>query len=138
MLINIILIITLGAVIICCAIWLFGVYYDAKLYCDRCISFERFLTIYENAPEKVDLCQGYFSYEYWDEDCTILSKRINFYFTIPDTIRYERWRKEMKREKEKEKADAVMKKIEELWYEDAVNVSLKNIEEKQMSTKLGK
>ena len=131
MIANIILIIALGAVVIGCAIWFFGVYYDARLYCDRCISFERFLTIYANAPEKVDLCQGYFSYSYFDNEFDIIGNKISFHFSIPDFIRYERWRKELKREKEKEKADAVMKKVEELWREDAVNTSLKNVDEKK-------
>lgn len=131
MIANIILIITLGAVVVCCIGWFISVYYNSKRSCDRCISFEKFLTIYENAPEKVDLYEGYFSYLYWDNAFDIRSSRISFHFSIPDTIRYERWRKELTRKEEKEKADAVMKKVEELWAKDAVNASLKNVDEKK-------
>lgn len=131
MIAKIILIITLGAVAICCIGWFFVVYYNAKCYCEKCISFEKFLTIYENAPEKVDLYEGYFSYSYWDEEDSYISSKISFNFSIPDTILYERWRNEMEREKEKEKVDAKMKKVEELWREDAVNASLKNVDEKK-------
>lgn len=131
MIASIILVIALGALILYCGLWFFGVYYNSKLYCDRCISFEKFLTIYKNAPEKVDLYDGYFSYSYWDEGYDYISCRISFNFSIPDTIRYERWRKAMERKKEKEKVDAVMKKVEDLWHEDAVNASLKNVDEKK-------
>lgn len=126
MIANIILIITLCALILYCGFWFFGVYYNSKRYCDRCISFEKFLTIYENAPEKMDLYEGYFSYTYYDNAFDIISNRISFHFTIPDTIRYERWRKEMKREEEKEKADAVMEKVEKFWAEDAANARWKS------------
>lgn len=121
MIIDIILIIVFGAVVVCCIGWFFSVYYNAKCSCDNCISFEKFLTIYENAPEKVDLYEGYFSYSYYDNSFDIISSRISFYFSIPDTIRYERWRKEMKRVEEKEKTDAVMEKAEELWAKDAAD-----------------
>lgn len=111
MIANIILIIALGAIVVYCILWFFGVYYNSKLYSDRRISFEKFLTIYKNAPEKVDLYEGYFSYLYWDEkDTYIKGSKIKFHFSIPDAIRYEHWRKELKREKEKEKADAIMEK----------------------------
>lgn len=131
MIANIILIIALSAVVVCCIGWFISVYYNSKCSCDNCISFEKFLTIYENAPTKVDLYEGHFSYSYYDNAFAIISNKISFHFSIPDTIRYERWRKELKREKEKEKADAVMKKVEELWAEDAVNASLKNVDEKK-------
>lgn len=121
MIIDIILIIVFGAVVVCCIGWFFSVYYNAKCSCDNCISFEKFLTIYENAPEKVDLYEGYFSYSYYDNSFDIISSRISFYFSIPDTIRYECWRKEMKRVEEKEKTDAVMEKAEELWAKDAAD-----------------
>ena len=121
MLINIILIIALGALVIYCIIWLFPVYYESKLYSTRRISFDKFLTIYENAPEKVDLYEGCFSYLYWDETCYNTSNRIRFYFSIPDTIRYRHWYKNLKRKEEKEKADSVMEKVEKLWAKDAVD-----------------
>lgn len=132
MITNVIFIITLAAVIICCIGWFISVYYNSKCSCDNCISFKKFLTIYENAPEKVDLYEGHFSYLYWDNAFDIRSSKISFHFSIPDTIRYERWRKEMKREEEKEKADAVMKKVEELWAKDAVDALWKrNIDNRE-------
>lgn len=133
MIANIILIIALGAIVVYCILWFFGVYYNSKLYSDRRISFEKFLTIYKNAPEKVDLYEGYFSYLYWDEkDTYIKGSKIKFHFSIPDAIRYEHWRKELKREKEKEKADAIMEKVEKLWAEDAVNALWKrNVDKKE-------
>ncbi len=121
MLINIILIIALGALVIYCILWFFSVYYESKLYSTRRISFDKFLTIYENAPEKVDFYEGCFSYSYWDETCYNTSNRIRFYFSIPDTIRYRYWYKNLKRKEEKEKADAVMEKVEKLWAKDAVD-----------------
>ena len=131
MIANIILIIALGAVVVCCIGWFISVYYNSKCSCNNCISFKKFLTIYENAPEKVDLYEGHFSYLYWDNAFDIRSSRISFHFSIPDTIRYERWRKKLTRKEEKEKADAVMKKVEEYWAKDAVNASLKNVDEKK-------
>lgn len=126
MIANIILFIVLGAVVICCIGWFFSVYYHAKCSCDRCISFKKFLTIYENAPEKVNLYEGYFSYSYWDEECTYISNRISFHFSILDTLRYERWHNKLNREKEKEKADAAMEKVEKLWAKDAVDAMWKS------------
>lgn len=127
MIANIILIIVLGAVIVCCIGWFFSVYYHAKCSCDRCISFKKFLTIYKNAPEKVDLYEGYFSYLYWDEDDSCyISNKIKFHFSILDVIRYEHWRKELERKEEKEKVNAVMEKVEKLWAEDAVNAMWKS------------
>ena len=131
MIADILLSIALGTIVIWCGVWFFGIYCNAKCSCDRCTSFEKFLTIYENAPEKVDLYEGYFSYLYYDEECSYISNKISFNFSIPDTVRYEHWRKELKRKKEKEKVDAAMKKVEELWYEDAVNASLRNADEKK-------
>ena len=118
---NIILFIALSALVTYCIIWFVSVYCNSKLYSDQRISFKKFLSIYKNAPEKVDLYEGRFSYSYWDETCYNTSNKIRFYFSIPDTIRYECWRKEKKREEEKEKADAVMKKVEKLWAKDAVD-----------------
>ena len=99
---NIILFIALSALVTYCIIWFVSVYCNSKLYSNRRISFNKFLAIYENAPEKVDLYEGRFSYSYWDETCYNTSNKISFYFSIPDTIRYECWRKEKKREEEKE------------------------------------
>lgn len=132
MIANIILIIALGAVVIYCILWFFGVYYHSKLCSDRCISFEKFLSIYENAPEKVDLYEGFFSYLYKDDAFDIISSRISFHFSVPDTIRYEQWHKELTHKKEKEKANAVMEKVEKLWAEDAANaIQIKSVDEKE-------
>ena len=121
MIANIILFIALSALVTYCIIWFVSVYCNSKLYSNRRISFKKFLSIYKNAPEKVDLYKGRFSYSYWDETCYSTSNRISFYFSIPDAIRYECWRKEKKREEEKDKADAAMEKVEKLWAKDAVD-----------------
>lgn len=131
MIANIILIIALSAVVVFCILWFFGVYYHSKLCSDRCISFEKFLAIYENAPEKVDLYEGYFSYSYLDDPFDIISSRICFHFSIPDVVRYEHWRKELTRKEEKEKADAILEKVEKLWAEDEANAMIKSIDEKE-------
>ena len=129
---NIILFIALSALVTYCIIWFVSVYCNSKLYSDQRISFKKFLSIYKNAPEKVDLYEGRFFYSYWDETCYNTSNKIRFYFSIPDTIRYECWRKEKKREEEKEKADAVMKKVEKLWAKDAVDALWKrNIDNRE-------
>lgn len=116
----IIIIITLTAVItVCCINW-YIIYDYYKSHCDGIISFDRFLEIYEYSNDKIYLADNYFSYEHYSES-DFCVKTYNFYFSVPDTFRYERWRKKIKRKEEKERSDAVMEKVEKLWAKDAVD-----------------
>lgn len=112
-----------------CINWYVGYDYYRSYCCDGIISFDRFLEIYEYSNDKIYLADHYFSYEYYSEN-DFCAKTYNFCFSIPDTFRYERWRKKIKRKEEKEKANAVMKKVEELWAKDAVDALWKKVEDK--------
>lgn len=126
---GIIIVMALAAVITgCCINWYIGYDYY-RSYCDGIISFDRFLEIYEYSKDKIYLTDNYFSYEHYSEN-DFCVKTYNFYFSVPDTFRYERWRKKIKRKEEKEKADVVMKKVEELWAKDAVDALWKNVDDK--------
>lgn len=114
----IIIIITLAAIVISRYI---NLYYVHGLYascCDSIISFNRFLEIYECSSNKINLHEGYFTYSYYDEG-SFNATTYNFYFSILDTFRYERWRKKIERKEEEAQSKKLMNQMEELWAEDA-------------------
>lgn len=96
-------------------------YYEHSLYaysCDGIVSFNRFLEIYECSSNKIQLNDGYFTYSYYDEG-NFNGVTYDFYFSIPDTFRYERWRKKLERMENEERSKKLMNQMEELWAEDA-------------------
>lgn len=116
---KIIFIVVIGVIlIIYCTNW-YSNYKYCKCYANSKLSFEKFLTVYENAPWAVSLCKGYFCYSYWDDRGD--NNTVCFYFSISDTLRYEHWRKKLERKEEKEEADAVMEKVEKFWAKDAAD-----------------
>ena len=113
-----VIIMGLAAIVIGCYIHL---YYTHSLYASRCdssISFNRFLEIYEHSSDHINLGEGYFTYFYYDEG-SFHAATYNFYFSIPDTFRYERWCKKIKRKEEKARSKKLMNQMEELWAKDA-------------------
>jgi hypothetical protein len=64
------------------------------------------------------LNEKYFTYSHYNEGSFYASK-YDFYFSIPDTFRYERWRKKLERIENEERSKNLMKQMEELWAEDA-------------------
>lgn len=101
--------------------WYFGCYSNYKSGCVSKISFQKFLEIFEISHSKIDLNKGCFYYSpnmYGTSYC--------FYFSIPDTFRYEHWRKvrlhKLKVREHKLKEDRKkykMTEIEKAWQKDA-------------------
>ena len=115
---GIIIVMALTAVITgFCINWYVGYDYY-RSYCDGIISFDRFLEIYECSSNKINLHEGYFTYSYYDEG-SFNATTYNFYFSILDTFRYERWRKKIERKEEEAQSKKLMNQMEELWAEDA-------------------
>jgi len=113
-----VIIMGLAAIAIGCYIHL---YYAHSLYassCDGIISFNRFLEIYECSSNKIRLNERYFTYSYYDEG-NFHATTYDFYFSIPDTFRYERWRKKIERMENEARSEKLMSQMEELWAEDA-------------------
>lgn len=116
-----VIIMALAVIMGCCINWY--VNYDYyRSYCNGIISFDRFLEIYKYSNNTIYLADTYFYYEHYSES-DFCVKTYYFYFTIPDTFRYERWLKKIKRKEEKEKADAIIEEVEKLWAEDAANAT---------------
>ena len=117
-----VIIIILLIILIVCPIAAAGFYilnYSHTRYlCDGIISFNRFLEIYEYSSNHINLGEGYFTYSYYGEG-SFNAATYNFYFSIPDTFRYERWRKKLERMENEEQSKKLMKQMEELWAEDA-------------------
>lgn len=106
-------------VIIVCGCWYFGKYCNYKQRCLNKISFQKFLEIYKNAPDKIYLDEGYVSYY---ENGVFLSNHSDaFYFSIPDTFRYEHFRKEKDRKDEEMRIRKSMEAVNKAWEEDAEN-----------------
>ena len=108
------IIIFMGLVSIC---WYFDKYRKYKYGCLEKISFQKFLEIYNNAPDKIRLNEGYISY-YKDGDL-LVSHSDAFYFSIPDTFRYEAWRKEKERKDEEMRTRKIMEALDKAWEKDA-------------------
>jgi len=104
----------IGLIIIICAYWYFECYRNYKSGCLEKISFQKFLEIYENSHDKVDLAKGRF---YYSPD--IFGNSYNFYFSIPDTFHYEHWRKAREHKLKEADKNHKMTEIEKAWQKDA-------------------
>ena len=113
----VLLVIGATAAVCYCVPWYIN--YDRVRYlCDGIVTFNKFLDIYEHSSNMICLNEEYFTYSYYKEDSFYASK-YDFYFSIPDTFRYERWRKKLERMENEERSKQLMKQMEELWAEDA-------------------
>ena len=101
-------------IIIVCAYWYFECYRNYKSGCVSKISFQKFLEVYENAYHKISLNRGHF---YYSPDPYGVA--YNFYFSIPDTFRYEHWRKVLERKDQEERKNYKLIEIEKAWQKDA-------------------
>lgn len=109
-------VIALGIVVVF-IYWYFAFYRDYMSGCDAKISFQKFLEIYENARHKVHLKKGHFYY--FDRAYDMRGIGYNFYFSIPDTFRYEYWRKVREHKLEEDNKNYKMTEIEKAWEKDA-------------------
>lgn len=105
------IIIFMGLFSIC---WYFDKYRKYKYGCLEKISFQKFLEIYNNASHKVSLNEGYFYYS-----PEMSGSAYTFYFSIPDTFRYEHWRKVRERQRQEERKNYKLNVIEAAWEKDA-------------------
>ena len=101
-------------------------YSRARYFFDGIVTFNKFLDIYEHSSNAICLNEEYFTYSYYDEG-NFHATAYNFYFSIPDTFRYERWRKKLERMENEERSKKLMKQMEELWAEDARKSQKQNI-----------
>lgn len=104
-------------VVLVCICWYFDKYRKYKYGCLEKISFQKFLEIYKNAPDKIRLNEGYISY-YKNGDL-LFSNSDAFYFSIPDTIRYEHWRKEKVHKEAEMITRKIMDALDKAWQKDA-------------------
>lgn len=94
--------------------WYFGCYSNYKSGCVSKISFQKFLEIFETSHHKISLNKGCFYYSpnpFGTSYC--------FYFSIPDTFRYEHWRKVREHKLEEERKNCKLTEIEKAWQQDA-------------------
>lgn len=96
--------------------WYFDKYRKYKIGCLEKISFQKFLEIYNNAPGKINLSEGYI--RYYKDGASILCHGYAFYFSILDTFRYEAWRKEKERKDDEMRTRKIMKSLNEAWQND--------------------
>lgn len=94
--------------------WYFGFYSDYKIRCVSKISFQKFLEIFETSYRKISLSKGYFHYS-----PNMFGSSYSFYFSIPDTFRYEYWRKAREHKLEEDYKNNKMTEIEKAWQKDA-------------------
>lgn len=94
--------------------WYFDKYRNYKSGCVSKISFQKFLEVYENAHHKIHLGDGRF---YYSPDPYGIA--YSFYFSIPDTFRYEYWRKVLERKDQEERKNYKLTEIEKAWKKDA-------------------
>lgn len=102
--------------------WYFGCYSNYKYGCVNKISFQKFLEIFETSHMKIDLNKGCFYYSpimYGTSYC--------FYFSIPDTFRYQHWRKVRMRKLKEDSKNYKMTEIEKAWQKDAENYKEKEM-----------
>ena len=97
--------------------WYFDKYRKYKNGCLGKISFQKFLEIYKNAPGKIKLREGYICY--YRDVSSLFGYCDAFYFSIPDTFRYETWRKEKERKDEEIRTRKIMESLDEAWQKDA-------------------
>lgn len=97
--------------------WYFDKYRKYKQGCLEKISFQKFLEIYKNAPYKIHLNEGYISY--YENGDLVFNHGDAFYFSILDTFRYERWRKEKERKDEEIRTRKIMEALDKAWQKDA-------------------
>ena len=104
-------------IVLVCVCWYFDKYRKYKCGCVEKISFQKFLEIYNNAPGKITLSEGYICY--YRDGVSMFSNGDAFYFSIPDTIRYEHWRKEKVRKEAERITRRIMEALNEAWEKDA-------------------
>jgi hypothetical protein len=97
--------------------WYFDKYRKYKYGCLEKISFQKFLEIYNNAPGKITLSEGYICY--YRDGVSMFSNGDAFYFSIPDTIRYEHWRKEKVRKEAERITRKIMDALDKAWEKDS-------------------
>ena len=102
--------------------WYFGCYSNYKSGCVNKISFQKFLEIFETSHHKISLNKGCF---YYSPDMFGLS--YCFYFSIPNTFRYEHWRKAREHKLEEDRKNYKMTEIEKAWEKDAENYKEKEM-----------
>ena len=100
----------LAIIIIICVTWYFRCYCKYKEECVGKISFKKFLEVYENAEHKVSLWKGRFKYY---PGSTMFDNGYFLYFSILDTFRYERFRKNVGRREQAEQNSRKMEKVEQ-------------------------
>ena len=97
--------------------WYFDKYRNYKQGCLEKISFQKFLEIYNNAPDKIRLNEGYIIY--YEDGISLFSNGNAFYFSIPDTFRYEHWRKEKVRKEAERITRRIMEALDKAWEKDS-------------------
>ena len=94
--------------------WYFGCYSNYKTGCVSKIKFQKFLEIFETSQHKISLNKGFFYYS-----PNMFGTSYCFYFSIPDTFRYEHWRKAREHKLEEERKNCKLTEIEKAWQKDA-------------------
>lgn len=108
---------TIVFIVLVCVCWYFDKYRKYKYGCLEKISFQKFLEIYKNAPYKIHLDEGYFGY--YEDGASLFNRCDSFYFSIPDTFRYEHWRKEKECKDEEMSTRKIMEALDKAWKKDA-------------------
>ena len=109
------LIFLIASIVVIGSFWYFNVYCEQyKKGCIRKIRFTKFLEIYENAPKKFGLYKGYITYYDNSSDYSAY----NFYFSIFETFRYNRWLNKLQKGRELLETNKKYEAVEKCWERD--------------------
>lgn len=105
----------IACIVVIGSCWYFNVYCEQyKKGCIRKIRFKKFLEIYENAPKKLGLYKGYITYYDNSSDYSAY----NFYFSIFETFRYNRWLDRRQKGQELLESNKKYEAVEKCWERD--------------------